>query len=334
MAKKLSADLTATLKKLGIKAKTEEEAHDKLIAILEKNGIEGMEDESLTALIDMADAFLNDPDNSEDEVEDEVEETEDDEVDDTEEEEDDKTDSEEVEADDDEEMDELANEVEADDAEAEEAKKEEKKAKKAEKPEKKSEKKTAEKKQRKSSKNGVKLNPKVNVEDREALATLREIFPEKDYEFNWIVGGVTIKYIGKNSKRAVLSVYDLARKDDGTVNFTLLFNTMTKETEKLDELGLEYAVSNWTKQPFIKNVTPEYAKEVIGMLLEIILGFIGKVDKRLGENRKKMEENLKKTEKKATKKSEQPQDTEDEVEDEVDEESKKTTKKNTKKSKK
>lgn len=334
MAKKLSADLTATLKKLGIKAKTEEEAHDKLIAILEKNGIEGMEDESLTALIDMADAFLNDPDDSEEEVEEEVEETEDDEVDDTEEEEDDETDSEEVEADDDEEMDELANEVEADDAEAEEAKKEEKKSKKAEKPEKKSEKKTAEKKQRKSSKNGVKLNPKVNVEDREALATLREIFPEKDYEFNWIVGGVTIKYIGKNSKRAVLSVYDLARKDDGTVNFTLLFNTMTKETEKLDELGLEYAVSNWTKQPFIKNVTPEYAKEVIGMLLEIILGFIGKVDKRLGENRKKMEENLKKTEKKVTKKVEQPQDTEDEVEDEVDEEPKKTTKKVAKKSKK
>lgn len=334
MAKKLSADLTATLKKLGIKAKTEEEAHDKLIAILEKNGIEGMEDESLTALIDMADAFLNDPDDSEEEVEEEVEETEDDEVDDTEEEEDDETDSEEVEADDDGEMDELANEVEADDAEAEEAKKEEKKAKKAEEPEKKSGKKTAEKKQRKSSKNGVKLNPKVNVEDREALATLREIFPEKDYEFNWIVGGVTIKYIGKNSKRAVLSVYDLARKDDGTVNFTLLFNTMTKETEKLDELGLEYAVSNWTKQPFIKNVTPEYAKEVIGMLLEIILGFIGKVDKRLGENRKKMEENLKKTEKKATKKAEQSQDTEDEVEDEVDEEPKKATKKVAKKSKK
>ena len=299
MAKKLSADLAANLNKLGIKAKTEEEAHEKLIAILEKNGIEGMEDESLTALIDMADAFLND---SEDEEE-EVEETEDDEVDDTEEEEDDETDSEEVEADDDEAMDELADEVEADDAEAEEAKKEEKKeekkAKKAEKPEKKAEKKTTEKKQRKS-KNGVKLNPKTNVEDREALATLREIFPEKDYEFNWIEGGVTIKHIGKNSKRAVLSVYDLARKDDGTVIFTLLFNTMTKEVEKLEELGLEYSVSNWTKQPFIKNVTPEYAKEVIGMLLETILGFVGKLDKRLGENRKKMEENLKKNEKKST----------------------------------
>ena len=298
MAKKLSADLAANLNKLGIKAKTEEEAHEKLIAILEKNGIEGMEDESLTALIDMADAFLNDS-----EEEEEVEETEDDEVDDTEEEEDDETDSEEVEADDDEAMDELADEVEADDAEAEEAKKEEKKeekkAKKAEKPEKKSEKKTTEKKQRKS-KNGVKLNPKTNVEDREALATLREIFPEKDYEFNWIEGGVTIKHIGKNSKRAVLSVYDLARKDDGTVIFTLLFNTMTKEVEKLEELGLEYSVSNWTKQPFIKNVTPEYAKEVIGMLLETILGFVGKLDKRLGENRKKMEENLKKNEKKST----------------------------------
>ena len=298
MAKKLSADLAANLNKLGIKAKTEEEAHEKLIAILEKNGIEGMEDESLTALIDMADAFLNDS-----EEEEEVEETEDDEVDDTEEEEDDETDSEEVEADDDEAMDELADEVEADDAEAEEAKKEEKKeekkAKKAEKPEKKSEKKTTEKKQRKS-KNGVKLNPKTNVEDREALATLREIFPEKDYEFNWIEGGVTIKHIGKNSKRAVLSVYDLARKDDGTVIFTLLFNTMTKEVEKLEELGLEYSVSNWTKQPFIKNVTPEYAKEVIGMLLETILGFVGKLDKRLGENRKKMAENLKKNEKKST----------------------------------
>ena len=321
MAKKLSADLAANLNKLGIKAKTEEEAHEKLIAILEKNGIEGMEDESLTALIDMADAFLND--SEDDDTEEEVEETEDDEDDDTEEEEDD--DTEEEEDDDTEEeveaMDELANEVEADDAEAEEAKKEEKKeekkAKKAEKPEKKSEKKTTEKKQRKS-KNGVKLNPKTNVEDREALATLREIFPEKDYEFNWIEGGVTIKHIGKNSKRAVLSVYDLARKDDGTVIFTLLFNTMTKEVEKLEELGLEYSVSNWTKQPFIKNVTPEYAKEVIGMLLETILGFVGKLDKRLGENRKKMEENLKKNEKKSK------------TQDADDEEPKKVTKKSKK----
>lgn len=48
------------MKNLGITAKTEKEACDKLIAALEEEGIKGMEDESLAALIDMADGILGD----------------------------------------------------------------------------------------------------------------------------------------------------------------------------------------------------------------------------------------------------------------------------------
>lgn len=83
MAKKIDAFTAKTLKNLGINAKTEEEARKKLLAVLEKEGIEGMEGESLGALIDMADGFLND--NSEVEDEDEIEELDDEVEEDTEE---------------------------------------------------------------------------------------------------------------------------------------------------------------------------------------------------------------------------------------------------------
>ena len=67
--KKINAAQAKTLKNLGITAKTEKEACDKLIAALEKEGIKGMEDESLAALIDMADGILGS-----DEVEDDTDE--------------------------------------------------------------------------------------------------------------------------------------------------------------------------------------------------------------------------------------------------------------------
>lgn len=82
MAKKLSAAIAKRLKSMGVNVKTEEDARKKLLAVLEKEGIEGMDDEDLDTLIDMAGSFLEGSDTEEEEVDEE-------ETDDSEEEEDD-----------------------------------------------------------------------------------------------------------------------------------------------------------------------------------------------------------------------------------------------------
>ena len=62
MTQKINPKVRKILKSIGIIAKTEKEACDKLVAALEKEGIVGMEGESLAALIDMSDGFLYDSD--------------------------------------------------------------------------------------------------------------------------------------------------------------------------------------------------------------------------------------------------------------------------------
>ena len=70
MAKKISDAIAKQLKKLGIKnVTTEDDAREKLLAILEKNGIEGMEDEDTESLIDMAESFIEDDDEDTDDAE-------------------------------------------------------------------------------------------------------------------------------------------------------------------------------------------------------------------------------------------------------------------------
>lgn len=321
MAKKISAETAKTLKNLGITAKTEEEAHDKLVAALEKEGIEGMEDESLAALIDMADGFLS-SDNDEEETDD----------------------TDEVEADTEEEMDELADEVEAEEetedeaeedasdeeddepeTEEEEPAKPAKKAaapkkatKKAEKPAKEKAEKPA--KKQTSSARGQKLDPKNNPEDLKVLDEIKSMFG-KDYDFDCVKSnGATIKHIGKNGKRGVVLIENLTRHNNGTVTCNLYLLTMTKQTEVLDEMGIDYTLC-WTKAPMMKNITLEEVKEILEKVFETITGAVVKIDKRLGDNRKKMEENLQKTEKKSAKakKAAQPEPEPEEVEDDEEE---------------
>ena len=102
MAKKLSAAMAKRLKSMGVNVKTEEDARKKLLAVLEKEGIEGMDDEDLDTLIDMAGSFLEGSDTEEEEVDEE-------ETDDSEEEEDD----------DEKDANDLADEVEEEEAEEE-----------------------------------------------------------------------------------------------------------------------------------------------------------------------------------------------------------------------
>jgi hypothetical protein len=68
---KISSELQEKLNNMGINAKNEEQAKAKLIEILEDNGIEGMEEEDLETLIDIAESFVDEAEPAE-----EVEETE------------------------------------------------------------------------------------------------------------------------------------------------------------------------------------------------------------------------------------------------------------------
>ena len=250
---KLSAAFAKQLKGMGFNCKSEEDARKQLLAALEKEGIDGMEDESLQTLIDMVSGWRDTEDTDEEvdeteEDEEEVDEDEQDAEDLADEVEEEEADEEEEDAEEEEaETDEEEAETDEEDADEEEdepdeeqkpAKKATKKsaAKKSEEPKKKAAttKKAAEKKR--SKRNSKKLDPKNNDEDRQALIdAFSKMFPTDTYLYAFVVNGVSIKYIGKNSKRGVVLYDNVTRHEDGTISGNLYLNTMTKETEKLDE---------------------------------------------------------------------------------------------------
>lgn len=323
MAKKIDAALAKQLKNIGITAKTEDDAREKLLKALEKEGIEGMEEESTDTLIEMVESFK-----LTDDSEPEEEETEE-------------------EGDDDAEANELADEVEAEDVEDEELeedddteeeveeeeetpapapKKAEKKAaaapKKAETPKKEAKKAAPAKKETaaKAKKRGNKLDPRNVEADREPLQPIIDMFGD-EYDVDWLTSnGGTIKHAGKNGKRGVVSIENLTRQEDGEVTCNLYLLTMKNETNVLEEKGIEYQLC-WTKAPMMKCITLTEVKEILEQVFENITGAVKKIDKRLGENRKKMEESLQKSDKKAATKKATPApvDTDDEVEDDEEE---------------
>ena len=319
---KLSAAFVKQLKSMGFNCKSEEDARKQLLAALEKEGIDGMEDESLQTLIDMVSGWRETEDLDEDDVdeeEDDAEEVDEDEqdaedlADEVEEEdaaaaeEEDNSEDEEAEDADDEETDDEEDDAEDDEVEEQEVKKPAKKTtakkseSKSEEPKKKAS--TATKKvSEKPAKRSKKLDPKNNADDRQALIdAFSKMFPTDTYLYAFVINGVSIKYIGKNSKRGVFLYDNITRHNDGTITGNLYLNTMTKETDKLDELGIDYQLC-WTNAPFVKAVSIEEANEILSKVFDIITSFVNKVDKRLGDNRKKMEESLEK----AGKKSEKP----------------------------
>ena len=241
MAKKLSAAMANRLKSMGVNVKTEEDARKKLLAVLENEGIEGMDGEDLDTLIDMAGSFLEGSDTEEEEVdEEETDDSEEEEEDDDEKDANDLADEVEEEEAEEETEEEDSEEEETDDEDDSEEEEEEKKpaAKKKE------EKKPAAKK---PTKRGVKLDPKNNEEDQDAFKPLRKLFAEKEYVFTWLTNnGVTIKYIGKNGKRGICTIENCTKKTDGTIICNLYLLTMTKETDKLDDMGIAYDLC-WTK---------------------------------------------------------------------------------------
>ena len=381
MATKLNAAAAKRVKALNINAKTEEEAREKLLEILVENGIEGMEDEELDTLLDIAESFVDedssDDDNESseedenDELAQEVEEeeeapkksakkpakkVEEPEEEEEEEEEDEEEEDEEEQEDEEEEGDEFAdmdrtalkayikdNELEitvkksmSDDdireairAEVEEAKPAKTKAatktvekaavakKEEKKPAAKTEKK-ADKKEAKpaAGKRGAKLDPKNNEDDREVFDALKELFPEDEYVYAWVASaGVTIKHKGKNSQRSMVLIENCSKQADGSIKCNLYLLTFTKQTEVLDEAGIDYEKC-WSGAPLIKGITLDEAVEIITGLMEQITATVKKIDKKLGDNRKKMEENLDKKSPKAKKATAKVEETEEEEEEE------------------
>ena len=298
MAKKVNVEMAKRAKSLGINAKSEEELREELLKVLEKNGIDGMEEEETITLMEIAESFVEEPETTEDEDEvEEVEETEDDEEDLADEAEDEEDEVEEV--DDDEE--------EEEEKPAKKAKKAEKPAKKAEKPSKKEEPKKAEKPAKKAVKKSERLDFKNDEKAREVLKPFKKIFPEKEYNYAWVVSaGVTIKHIGKNSQRGVATFENCSRKEDGTVVGNLFLLTFRNHCDILENEGWDYERC-CTGVPVLKKISLEEAVEVLTneKVRETIDATCQKIDKRLGDNRAKMEADIdKKASKKAVKKEE------------------------------
>ena len=333
---KMNAEIAKRVKALGINAKTEDDAREKLLGILNENGIEGMEEEDTDTLIEIAESFVEEGSNSDTDDTDSTDESEtsDEDALADEVEAEDAEDEDAVEAEDDEEdvlasMDRTAlkayikdngldikvkkswsdddireqirnaecpvAEVEAE-AESEEESAPEPAPKKAEK----KEKKTTEKK---VSKRGQKLDPKNNEEDRKAFEALHELFPEEEYLYAWVASaGVTIKHKGKNSQRAMVLIENCSKQADESIKCNLYLLTFSKQTDVLDEAGIEYEIC-WSGAPFMKGITMDSAVEIIKTLMPNITATVQKIDKRLGDNRAKMEESLSKKAAPAAKKA-------------------------------
>ena len=378
MATKLNPATAKKVKALGINAKSEEDAREKLLEILKDNGIDGMEEEDTETLIDIAESFVEEGGETESEEQEaeelaneaEEEETEEekpkakgkkapakDDDDEEEEEEETEEEAEEEETEEGDEFDEmdrtelkayikkngleitvkksmtdddirdLIREAVNDEEEETEEEAPAPKAKAAKKAETKAPEKPAKKKEEKketkskpAGKRGTKLDPKNNEDDRKAFAPLKKLFPEDEFNYAWVASaGVTIKHKGTNSNRSMVLIENCSQMPDGSIKCNLYLLTFNKQLEVLDEAGIEYEKC-WSGAPLIKGITLDEAIEIIKGLLDNILSSVKKIDKKLGENRKKMEENLNK---KAPKKAAKPaKDDDDEEEEETEEEEK------------
>ena len=317
MATKMNAETAKRVKALNINAKNEEEARESLLAILNENGIEGMEEEDTDTLIEIAESFVEEgaaapeapeaddanDDADEDALAEEVEAEEEEEETAEETDEGDQFDAMDRTAlknyikeqgldikvkkswSDDVLRDEIRRAT-AEDAEPEAEEEEETASKKADKAPK------AEKAEKKVGKRGTKIDPKNNEEDRKVFDCLHELFPEDEYIYAWVSSaGVTIKHRGKNSQRAMVLIENCSRQADDSIKCNLYLLTFNKQTEVLEQAEIEYEVC-WSGAPFIKGITLAAAVETIKTLMPHIIATVQKIDKRLGENRAKMEESL------------------------------------------
>ena len=298
MATKISKVNAERLKKLGISAKTEEEAKKILLDRLEKAGIPGMDEETIDNLIDIVGSFAE----LEGEAEEEAA----------------PADPTPAEA----QADELAEEAAAEeDPEPEAAPEEEpaeeeaapapkpkkaapKKAAPAKKAEKAAEDKPANESKKKPSKRnekGTRLKPQTNPDDLEMLRkALSKFFPEKEFQYVTVSQGISIKFGGANSHPVAIMFENVYSKDGQFATTNVVLNTFRSQAsqDKLAEDGLDF-VMTWNNLPWLKGIAWNDAMEVVKTYLDDIKSAVSTADTRLGKNREKMEADLKATGKKA-----------------------------------
>lgn len=298
MATKISKVNAERLKKLGISAKTEEEAKKILLDRLEKAGIPGMDEETIDNLIDIVGSFAE----LEGEAEEEAA----------------PADPTPAEA----QADELAEEAAAEeDPEPEAAPEEEpaeeeaapapkpkkaapKKAAPAKKAEKAAEDKPANESKKKPSKRnekGTRLKPQTNPDDLEMLRkALSKFFPEKEFQYVTVSQGISIKFGGANSHPVAIMFENVHAKEGELATTNVVLNTFRSQAsqDKLADDGVDF-VPTWNNLPWLKGISWSDAMEIVKTYLPDIKSAVSTADTRLGKNREKMEADLKATGKKA-----------------------------------
>jgi hypothetical protein len=91
----------------------------------------------------------------------------------------------------------------------------------------------------------------------------------------------------------------------------LFFLTFGKKKELLDEAGVEYS-NSWNNVPFVKSIDSEEAMELLEQFESELKDSVKTIDKKMGDNRAKMEEKLKSE--KSTKKPAKVEEDDEEVE--------------------
>lgn len=286
MATKISKVNAERLKKLGITAKTEEEAKKILIERLERAGIPGMDEETIDNLIDIVGSFAElESDSEEDAAPAEPTPAE-------------------------QQADELAKEA-AEEEEAapaepeaepepEESKPEPKAKKPAAKKEAKPKKAKATKKPSKRDEKGIRLKPQTNPEHLELLRKeLSKFFPEKEFQYVAVSQGISIKFGGANSHPVAIMFENVYSKDGQFATTNVVLNTFRSQAsqDKLAEDGLDF-VMTWNNLPWLKGIAWSEAMEVVKTYLDDIKSAVSIADTRLSKNREKMEADLKATGKK------------------------------------
>jgi hypothetical protein len=262
MATKISKVNAERLKKLGITAKTEEEAKKILIERLERAGIPGMDEETIDNLIDIVGSFAELESDSEEDV--------------------------------------APAEPEAE-PEPEESKPEPKAKKPAAKKEAKPKKAKAVKKPSKRDEKGIRLKPQTNPEHLDLLRKeLSKFFPEKEFQYVAVSQGISIKFGGANSHPVAIMFENVYSKDGQFATTNVVLNTFRSQAsqDKLAEDGLDF-VMTWNNLPWLKGIAWNDAMEVVKTYLDDIKSAVSTADTRLGKNREKMEADLKATGKKA-----------------------------------
>lgn len=305
MATKISKVNAERLKKLGISAKTEEEAKKILLDRLEKAGIPGMDEETIDNLIDIVGSFAElegeaeeeaapaDPTPAEAQADELAEEAAEEEA--------------EAAAEEDPEP-EAEPEEEPTEEEAAPAPKPKKAAPKKAAPAKKAEKgrrgqtrQESKKKPSKRNEKGTRLKPQTNPDDLEMLRkALSKFFPEKEFQYVTVSQGISIKFGGANSHPVAIMFENVYAKEGELATTNVVLNTFRSQAsqDKLADDGVDF-VPTWNNLPWLKGIAWSEAMEIVKTYLPDIKAAVSTADNRLGKNREKMEADLKATGKKA-----------------------------------